>query len=415
MRLFYLCLLFIFASVSTYTQDIEYYTPEAQEDTLTTQDYGLEQISSQGNNDSVFKWAWEKSHYGYDYAIARQGGWTDPSSAGNAVIGVFGTRHEKDGDSRAITGYVAFRPFLLDYQTYSIAFGFSYVGTLQNFYEPTNNVNDEDFGGVIADLEAQDIDVFLNYQAFNFSVLGSFPQIGVQFTFEIGYLLSNLRASIEDIRVQDSDFNGALFDLNLQNYNFNQRDHSLYVSFEIRKLFERNYFNIVSLFLYSNINLNSERRNSSANVDLTILGANDQLDDKVQDLTNVVDVNLGNIGNIDPEDETLDVTYLGAYFSSRLINIPFGWEAIGDQSGIAIESIAGIEYGYGEFLGADAHGAALQMGGQITFFEFAILSFVHTWHQSNDFEDEWNITFAVGLYGAVSPSSTRVGPSVQGF
>lgn len=441
MKLFHLCLLFTFICVSMYAQDIEYYTPESdapevyedtqsntfdtqsntqgfeefEQPTVQTQDYELEQLGSgvYEDDNAFFKWAWEKAHYGYDYAIARQGGWTDPSSGGNAVIAFFATRDEIDGDSRAISGYASFRPFLFDYGTHSFAVGISYFGTLQKFYQPTN-VDAINILGADFDVVTQDIDVALNYQSFNLSVLGSFPEIGVQVTFEIGYLLSNLRADIKDINV-NNDIVGL--ELRQQNYRFKQRDHNLFVSLEARKLFERDYLNIFSLYLYANVNLNSERRTSRSDVSTDIGGVQDDFG-RVENLEAGVAA-LGGLvqtGNIDPEDETLDTSYIGAFFTSRLINIPFGYEFIGEQSGLALETIAGIEYGYGEFLGADVHGAALQAGAQLSFFEFAILSFTHTWHQSNDFNDEWNISLAIGLYGAVSPNeSNRVAPSIRGF
>ncbi|XEY28776.1 hypothetical protein UABHE_006754 [Candidatus Uabimicrobium helgolandensis] len=407
MRLLFALLFGLFTSTSIFCQDIEYYAPEDTDNAIFQQTYE--------NDESVFKFAWERAHYGYEYSIARQGGWIDPSSAGNLVIAGFITRNEDDGDSRAISGYASFRPFLLDYGTYSFAIGVSYFGTLQKFYEPTNVADNEDIGGNLADITTRDIDVDLNYQAFSLSVLGSFPEAGLQVVFEIGYLLSNLRSDIGNINVVDDATQGAILTLNESQHHFNQRDHSLYMSLEIRKLFERNYFSLFSLYFYANINLNSERQKSAANVDVNIGGIPDDLG-RVEDLINGAEsVVFGNLGNIDPEDQTLDVTYIGTFLTSRLVNIPFGYESIGEQSGLALEMINGIEYGYGEFFGTDVHGAALQSGVQITFLELMTLSYTHTWHQSNDFEDEWNVTLSIGLYGAITPSaSQRVSAGVGG-
>jgi len=218
--------------------------------------------------------------------------------------------------------------------------------------------------------------------------------------------LTNLRADIQDIRVLDSATQGALFDLNESNYRYNQRDHGLFISLEVSKIFERNYFSLVSLYMYAHAVLNSERRRSRADVDVTILGIPDNIG-RVEDLTNVQSVVFGEIGNIDPEDDTLNTSYIGAFLNTRLINIPFGIPEIGELTGIALGMINGIEYGYGEILGSDVHGAALQAGVQLTVLELLSVSFINTWHQSNDFDDEWSLTVAVGLYGAVTPSSGR--------
>jgi len=172
MRLFFTFLFGIVFSINVFAQDIEYYTPEDIEignSTISQQQYFTE------NESSIFKFAWEKPHYGYDYSYARRGGWLDPSSAGNIIVAGFITRHEQDGDSRAFSGYASFRPFLFDFGTYSFAVGVSYFGTIQKYYEPTNIANNEDVGGVLADITTQDIDIHLNYQGFNFSILGSFP------------------------------------------------------------------------------------------------------------------------------------------------------------------------------------------------------------------------------------------------
>lgn len=432
---FCLCLLLIITSVSIYAQDIEYSTPESDEfevyndtesntfDTqsnsqeyqdpqIETQDYDLNELESgiYENDDSIFKFAWEKSHYGYDYELARQSGWLDPSAAGIGVIAFSRTRHEQKGDSYAFSGYLAFRPFLLDFGGYSIAFGVSYFGAIQRFNEPDNQ-DAIVVGGANIDTKTDDIGVDLQYQSFNFSVLASFPEIGFQIIFEIGYLHDQIRANFDNINAVIDIGGGQNAVIIEDDYHYKQEDHNLYMSLEFKKLFAGNFFSAFSLLLYANINLNSEIQRSSAVaqslLDFNGDGVGDIQIDAPQQLDDLQNTAFfgGAANDIDPQGANeIDPSYVGAFFSARVINIPLGLEFLGETAGIGIDALSGIEYGAGEAFGSDIHGAALQAGVSVSFFDFFSVNFTNTWHQRNDFDDEWNLTIVVGLYGPVTPN-----------
>ena len=409
MKFYCVFLLLIISSVCTYAQDIEYYTPENEQDIFIQ--------TSASQDDPIFKWAWEKPHYGYEYEVARQSSWLDPSAAGFAVIAYTRGRHEQDGDSNTFSAYLAFRPFLLDFQSYSIAFGFSYFGAIQDFDEPTNVANNEDLGGgTVADIESQDLDFDLHYQSFNFSTLLSIPSIGFQATFEIGYLRDQFRADIKDINVvTNQDLGGAIILLE-EGYHFKNENESIYLSLEFRKLFARNYLNSFSLLFYSNININRDKQRSSATATLGVDGnANNRIDageevDGPRFFNDLINNDLagGLLGSIDPQEDELNTNYVGAFLTSRLFTIPMGVEFLGETTGISLDNILGIEYGEGEILGTDIHGAALQLGASLSFFDFFSVSFIHIWHQNNDFDDEWTLTITMGLYGPVTPNASQV-------
>ena len=410
MKFYCVFLLIIISSVCTYAQDIEYYTPENEQDIFIQ--------SSASQNDPIFKWAWEKPHYGYDYEVARQSSWLDPSSAGLAVIAYTRTRHEQDGDANSFSAYIAFRPFLLDFQSYSIALGVSYFGVIQDFDEPDNVANNENLGGgVVADIESQDLDFDLHYQSFNFSALLSVPAAGFQATLEIGYLRDQFRADMNNINVVTNiDAGGAAFIAEEDRYHFKNENESLYLSLELRKLFARNYFNSFSLLLYSNINLKREKQRSSAVVTLGVdANANNRIDAGeeaagpvfLDNLINGDAVINGVAGSVDPQEDALNTNYVGAFLTSRLFTVPMGVEFLGETTGISIDNILGIEYGEGEIFGADIHGAALQAGGSLSFFDFFSITFVHIWYQNNDFDDEWNLTLTMGLYGPITPNASQ--------
>lgn len=409
MKALFVFVLPILLLASVYAQDVEYYAPSeagVYEETVTQQD------------DSIFKFAWDVPHYGYEYSIARQSGWLDPSAAGVALVAYTRGRDQDNNDNYVFSGYLAIRPFLLDFQSFSLAFGASYFGAIQRF-EISDQADVVNSGGLAIDTLAQDIESNLNYQSFNFSVLGSFPEIGFQFVFEIGYLVDNFRTTMDEIDSVADIGGGQNAVIQHDGYHYNQTDHNLYISLELKKIFDRDYFNTFSLLLYSNINLNSDLKKSKAVaqslLDIDGDGVGDLQIDPPQSLDNLQNTGFfGNAANnIDPQEngEPMDPSYMGAFLTTRVINLPVATEWFGDYSGIGLDSVLGIEYGYGEIFGADIHGAALQAGGSVSFFNFVSLTFIKIWHQRNDFDDEWSLTVSVGLYGPLTPNASQLGTS----
>ena len=168
-----------------YEYKIEEYVP------VVPQKDVVEEAVSEGKpqkSSSILKLAWEVPNYKDRYDIAYHPLWAEPKVMGEAYAGISQDRSANKGDTVGYFTYAAFRPFILDFDTFSFTFGASYSGSFSEYEErdivdTTNGINTFSEGP------------FGEYWAHvvNFALLGSFPEVGVQVFLEVGHLWTSFR------------------------------------------------------------------------------------------------------------------------------------------------------------------------------------------------------------------------------
>ncbi len=331
-------------------------------------------------SDVVLKFVWERPSFSEDYEIAEHSLWGDPTFLVEAYVTYGLTRSEAEGDTNDYGAYVSFRPFLLDFQTFSIAFGGSFTGVYGD-YELTDVNVDE----VAESITADNLDGDFAAQVVAFSVLASFPEIGLQVVAEVGYAWTRFRLTADEIVGID---NTTGIQLDFGDYAYKQRDENFYAGFEIRKFFDREYFDYFAIYGSTFIHLDNTFRSSRADLTASVGG--------------FVLQEFGRIDLVDDADpasnDALESSFFAINFNTRMFTVPIDLPIVKGR-GISFHGLAGLEHSTDDLFDADNHGLGYSLGFQVSFWDAVTIGYINTWQTGNDLDNDGVFAVAVGLYG----------------
>lgn len=344
-------------------------------------------------DDSIRKWAWNLPNYAELYPRLKGIPWLEANGVGEITAVGYHKREIDESDTYGMATYASFRPFALDFGTYSFAFGVSFVGRAQRVEDITKKINAEAFDGALGvDVVADGGQNHVNQIFVNFSVLGSFPEIGLQIILDLGFGRSHIRQLINEINAEvEVDIIGTVFDARYDEYQYKQIDEMIFGGINILKSFDRPYLNFFKLFIFGAYRIHTKTRDSSAVLTDQSLGFD--IPFGKQDLGFVDDTGLFFFPDPAIPDE-FNVSFFGVDFIARLFTIytPF----VKDR-GISINAVGAITHVSGQLLVEDFHGLQSKIGGQVGIFDAIDLRAVAVFEQGNQQENAYEFTMVVQL------------------
>ena len=369
------------------------------------------------NIDKKLKCSWELPSFREKYDVAKSLLWNEPNKVFNGYMLLSTEEDSDDSNTNSFYGYIAFRPFALDFGNSNISFGLSYSGNFGEL-DAENITEDKIIQGTYYDIEAIDGKIYTEMQSLKFSVLGNFPELGLQVLFEAGYARTRIRGSFDGtftrpaVVFNDTPLYTAPVDTHYNDYKYEQEDESFFFFLEVKKFFPRNYLNFFRLVFYGNIPLRTRGRKSRAHVDVVVLDNDgNPIDGSGQDLGEVDLPTEGTLyeGNllfettidlVDPQNKEFDNTFIAGNLSTRIVTFPVdvSFIPILKNQGISLDVLSGLKYATGELFYSDRHGASLSLGAQVSFFEAVAVSYRYTWEHRNDVENSWTVMLQIGLF-----------------
>lgn len=377
-------------------------------------------------NVKIFKFAWELPNYAEQFDVARLYAWTEPKDVGEAYALFSKTRNSANGDEQAASAFLAFRPFALDFGSFSLTFGVSFVGVLDGFEE--SDAVEYDTVDIASQtsrmtINARNLEGYVVQNTVNFSVLFSMPAWELQCLLDVGYAWTRLKSTFDiSARVHDIDLGGPLFDVEdtIEDYEYIQKDVGFYLSFEIRKFFNREYLNYFSLSIYSLFKLETDARSSRGRVKAIAYYEGAPIDGSERDLgrvnlpTTLYAAEIFEHEVPDPQEgKDFNSNSLGITLITRLISIRMDIPSLLEGQSISVDMVTGVEHNAGELFGSDFHGVGINLGAQLSLFDIIAVGYSYTWQRNNDQEDEWDVFVLVGLYGGVTNNVPLV-PRIPG-
>lgn len=344
--------------------------------------------------ESIRKWAWKLPTYSELYPYLAGIPWLEPNNVADISFTAIRKREVDDADSYGGVLYASFRPFALDFGTYSFAFGASFVGRIGRVEDVTKEINAEVFDGIVAaDIAVNGGENHVNQIFFNFSVLGSFPEFGLQVILDLGYGRSNIRQLFGRARGQIDIVGVNIFDDLYENYQYKQVDEALFGGINILKSFDRPYLNFFRLFVYGVYRLHTKTRDSSATLTDLVGDGDEPIEFGKQDLP-FFDANTLNFFPDPAIPEEFNMSYFGADLTLRLFTIhtPFV-----KNRGISINAVGGFRHISGQLLIEDFHGLHSELGGEIGIFDAINVRTVAIFEEGNEQEDGFSVSITVQL------------------
>ncbi|BBM83555.1 hypothetical protein [Candidatus Uabimicrobium amorphum] len=341
--------------------------------------------------ESIRKWAWDLPTYSKLYPWLGTVPWLEPN--GVADITVIGSRKREidNSDTYGASVFASFRPFALDFGSYSFAFGLSFVGRIGRVEDVGKAFNAEAFDEfVVADITVNGGQNHVNQLFVNFSILGSFPEWGLQIMLDLGFGRSNLRNTFEEARGEVQLLGIPIVDALYENYQYKQNDEALFGGFNILKSFDRQYLNFFRLFVYGVYRLNTKTRDSSATLTDEILGIEFGKQDLAFD-------DLANTGNFFPDPafpDEFNMSYFGVDLTARLWTF---YTPFMKNRGISLNAVGGIRHVSGQLLIEDFHGLHSELGGEIGIFDAINFRVVAVFEEGNQQEDGYAFSLTVQL------------------
>lgn len=369
-------------------------------------------------------------NYADDYEFARGYAWTEISHAGEAYIAFTRSRSEGNEDGDDFVGSAVFRPFVLDLGKSSLAFGIGYAGDISTSDIPGSSdyigLSEpiEGFEGAAVNLTTIDTSKSVAdtaLQVVSFSVMGSFPTIGLQVSVDAGYAWSTLKGKADtitqNVELVLPDLGTYNLPVTYEDYRYEQRQEGIFFRCEFRKFFYRNYLNFFSLSFYTIQNIKYTHRVSrvtratwNLNSLKELFLENTFLVENDVDLPSVIyhpelpDIFFYPLA--DPQDtdattrskKVLEADVYNVNLIARLYTVPVQL-GIFHRQGISLDVTGGLSHTTGELLEDNWHGLGISLGGQVSLFDVIFVGYTYTWEQRNDLSDSGALFIGIGLYG----------------
>ena len=337
---------------------------------------------------SGFKFAWELPNYRERYRHLERRPWLEPNGVFEFYTSLQRKREEDDQDSYIAIGYTALRPFALDFDDFSLAFGVSYLGRYI-VSDDINKLRPVSISGSPGTAWADEVEVEGYQNAINFSLLASFPEIGFQFIFDIGYGTAYTKETIELIDVQ---LNNRLASAAYDRYRYKQLDEGIFISFAFLKSFDRDFLDFISIFMYTGLRTKNRRRISQAYLRAR-MGRSPQVNAGKHDLP----TRIGRIPFADPQSAgNFGLNLFSISATVRIYTIP-----IYKHRGISFALYGAAEHITGELVGEDFYGLRLKIGGMVTLFDAISVRCNYVNEDGNDQEDAWEVALNIRVSGIV--------------
>ncbi|WP_372366645.1 hypothetical protein [Candidatus Uabimicrobium sp. HlEnr_7] len=364
---------------------IELWLDDVEDDTYSEASFEEQQ--------PIRKWAWELPTYSDLYPHLAKIPWLEANNVVDMTVIGQRKREKDNSDSYGLATYASFRPFALDFGTHSFAFGVSLVGRIGRVEDITKEVEAEAFDEFLAvDVVADGGQNHVNQIFINFSVLASFPEIGLQVIFDAGFGRSNLRQLINTIEGEIQVGGVPIVDALYEEYQYKQNDEALFGGINILKSFDRPYLNFFKLFIYGVYRINTKTRDSSAILTDLLEGEDGQFGK--QDLA--FD-DLANTGNFFPDPafpDEFNLSYFGVDFIARLYTF---YTPLMKNRGISLSVAGGFRHVSGQLLIEDFHGLQSQLGGEVGIFDAVTFRVSAIFEEGNEQEDGYQFTLVVQL------------------
>jgi hypothetical protein len=348
--------------------------------------------TSQAKDASVFQWAWEFPAYTDNYPQLKKTCWLEPNCVGELLISLQQRRDEDKVDRYSGFSYTAIRPFLLDFRSFSCAFGISYIGT--TFESDTDDkYSSAQSGPLTVYKSADDFASEGVQQTLNFSSLWSFPEISLQVILDVGYAWSTIRTKMDVLTLDGS---GILIGV-LDNYEYLQRDEGTFLGINVLKSFAwGDYLNFFHLFLYAGIREKTVVRESSATLSSTFTPIGSTINSGKQDLP----FNDGQFAFPDPQpSKKFNLTFVGYNLDVRLFTI---YTSLMENRGLSLSLFSCVQHFTGEIFSDDYYGTRTKLGSTVSIFDGVTIRTAYIWERGNDQNDGFEVTISIRVFGIIN-------------
>lgn len=346
-------------------------------------------FAPQSPNTSAFCWAWEFPNYTDSYPELKKTCWLEPNNVGELLISLQQRREEDNTDRNSFFSYTAIRPFLLDFKSFSCAFGISYIGTAY-MVDSDDKYSTSQSGPLTVKRFGDDFESDGAQQTLNFSSLWSFPDIKLQVILDIGYAWSTIRTRMDSLTIDAS----PVFVSVLDDYEYVQRDQGWFVGINVLKSFELDYFNLFHLFFYTGIRDVTTRRTSSAKLTSTVL--DNTINSGKQDLP----YTDGQFSFPEPQpSDEFNISFVGYNLDVRLFTI---YTPLMENRGISLSLFTSVQHFSGEIFGDDYAGTRTKLGSTLSIFDGVTLRTAYIWERGNDQTDGFEITVNIRVFGIIN-------------